>query len=322
VLEDAGAHPTFDKVSVARLEDDRLDALQLQEVGSQQTRWSRANNADLGAHSGIVPNRWVAAGLDFRRTEGGFGMTAAARTVTQRVLAVLDAFGPQRPALTLSEISRLAELSLTTAHRQVAELTRWGALERGEDGRYRIGLKLWELGALAPRSVDLREAALPVLEDLYEATHQNVQLAVLDGREVVYVERITGRDAVSVVTRPGSRLPLPATAVGLVLLAHGTTADIDAVLAAPLKRYTAHTVTDPHRLRRMLADTRRQGFAISDRQIEDVSASIAAPVRDRSGAVVAALSVVVPRVWQLGGYVPAVLTAARGVSRRLSAAGG
>jgi DNA-binding IclR family transcriptional regulator len=320
VLEDARAHPSFYEASIARLEDDRLNALQVQQVGNQQTGGSGADDADLGAHSRIVPNSCLAAGLDFRRTEGGFGMAVAARTVTQRVLAVLDAFGPHRPALTLSEISRLAELRLTTAHRQVAELTRWGALERGEDGRYRIGLKLWELGALAPRSVDLREAALPVLEDLYEATHQNVQLAVLDGHEVVYVERITGRSAVSVVTRPGTRLPLHATAVGLVLLAHATAADIDAVLAAPLKRYTAHTVTDPGRLRRILADTRRQGYAISDRQIEEVSASIAAPVRDRTGAIAAALSVVVP-TGRLRHYVPAVLTAARGVSRRLSAAG-
>lgn len=246
-------------------------------------------------------------------------MAAAPRTVTQRVLAVLDAFGPDRAALTLSEISRLAALSLTTAHRQVGELTRWGALERGPDGRYRIGLRLWELGALAPRSVDLREAALPVLEDLYEATHQNVQIAVLDGHEVVYVERITGRGAVSVVTRPGSRLPLHATAVGRVLLADAGAAEIDAVLAGPLRRYTPHTVTDPRRLRRILSDTRRQGYAISDRQIEEVSASIAAPVRDRSGMVVAALSVVVPTREQLRRYVPAVLTAARGVERRLAA---
>jgi len=244
----------------------------------------------------------------------------AEQSVTQRVLAVLDAFSVQRPALRLSEISRLAELSLTTAHRQVAELTRWGALERGEDGRYRIGLKLWELGALAPRSVDLREAALPVLEDLYEATHQNVQIAVRDGHEVVYVERITGRGAVSVVSRPGSRLPLHATAVGLVLLAYTSADEIDAVLGAPLRRYTAHTVVDPRRLRRILAETRRQGYAISDRQIEEVSASIAAPVRDGTGAVVAALSVVVPTRGQLRRYVPAVLTAARGVTRQLATA--
>jgi DNA-binding IclR family transcriptional regulator len=245
------------------------------------------------------------------------------RSGTQRVLAILAAFTAERPVLALSEISRLAGLALTTTHRQVAELTRWGALERGDDGRYRIGLRLWEVGALAPRSLGLREAALPFLEDLYEATHQNVQVAVLDGREVVYVERITGRDAVHVVTRPGSRLPLHATAVGLVLLAHAPISEIDAVLAAPLKRYTEYTVTDPARLRRALADTRRNGYAISVRQIETVSTSVAAPIRDERDVVVAALSIVVPaKGAHARRHVPAVLAAARGVSRGIGSTPG
>src|SRR6185295_7275315 len=119
-------------------------------------------------------------------------------TVTSRVLAVLAAFEPGRPLLTLTEIAQRAGLPLTTAHRLVGELARWGALERGPDGRYRVGLRLWEVATLAPRGLGLREAALPFLEDLYEATHQNVQLAVLDGAEVVYLERIPGRETVSV----------------------------------------------------------------------------------------------------------------------------
>src|SRR3712207_6569615 len=86
--------------------------------------------------------------------------------------------------------------------------------------RYRVGLRVWELGALAPRGLGLREAALPFMEDLYEVTHQNVQLAVRDETEVVFVERIAGRDAVPVQTRVGGRFALPPTGVGLVLLAH------------------------------------------------------------------------------------------------------
>ncbi len=246
----------------------------------------------------------------------GGGTDAASGT--ERVLAILDCFSVERPTLTLSEISRLAGLALTTAHRKVGELVRWGALERDEEGRYRIGLRLWEVGALAPRSIGLREAALPFLEDLYEVTHENVQIAVLDGPEVVYVERISGPRAVHVVTRPGSRLPAAATAGGLVLLARAGPGAVDAVLARPLKRYTEHTVTDPVRLRRILADVRRTGYAICDRQIETVSVSVAAAVHDGSRTATAALSIVVAA----GGpsarrYVPAVLAAARGISRRL-----
>ncbi len=96
------------------------------------------------------------------------------------------------------------------------------------------------------------------------------------------------------VTRVGGRLPVHATGVGLVLLAHAPVEVQDRVLAASLARYTRHTITDPRRLRRILADVRRDGFAVSDRQIETISASVAAPVRDRTDRVVAAVSLVFP----------------------------
>ncbi|MGH8960117.1 MAG: IclR family transcriptional regulator [Jatrophihabitantaceae bacterium] len=239
-------------------------------------------------------------------------------TVTSRVADVLDVFAGATGRLTLSELSRRCGLPLTTTHRLATELAARRLLERDRDGRYGIGLRLWEIAARAPRTVDLREAALPFLEDLYEATHENVQIAVLDGAEVVYVERILGRRAVHVVTRPGTRLAAHATGVGLVLLAHASIEQVDAVLAGPLCRYTEHTVTDPRRLRRVLADIRRVGYAISDRQIETVSASVAAPVLGPGADVVAALSIVVAAGTRTRALVPAVVAAARGVSRSLA----
>nr|WP_211178196.1 IclR family transcriptional regulator [Pseudonocardia acidicola] len=231
---------------------------------------------------------------------------------------VLAAFTTDRPRLTLTEISRRSELPLTTTHRLVGELAAWGALERDEDGRYGIGLRLWEVGALAPRSLGLRESAMPFLEDLYEVTRENVQLAVLDGTEVVYVERLSGRAAVNVITRVGMRLPLHATGVGLVLLAHADAELQERVLAAPLRRYTDKTICSADELRRVLADVRRTGVAISDGQIELVALSVAAPVRGASGDVVAALSVVVPATGTNPlAYVPVVRAAARGISRVL-----
>ncbi|MFY1683224.1 IclR family transcriptional regulator [Micromonospora sp. WMMD730] len=213
-------------------------------------------------------------------------------TVTSRVLALLDAFSPASPALTLSELARRAGLPLSTVHRRVAELLAWGALERGGDGRYRIGLRLWEVGSLAPRGLGLREVALPVMEDLYEVTHENVQLAVRQGLELVFIERIAGRQAVPVRTRVGGRFALHATGVGLVLLAHAPAEVQERVLAAPLERYTGLTVTDPGRLRRQLAEVRRVGYAVSDRQVTMDALSVAAPIRAPEG-VVAALSLVV-----------------------------
>jgi DNA-binding IclR family transcriptional regulator len=240
-------------------------------------------------------------------------------SVVARALRVLDAFSAEHPALSLSDISRRAGVPLTTAHRLVGELAGWGALERDPAGRYRIGLRLWEVAALAPRGLGLREAALPFLEDLYEATHENVQLAVLDGLEVVYVERLCGRDAVPVFTRVGLRFTPHATGVGLVLLAHAEPGLQDRYLGAPLRAYTERTVTDPRRLRAVLAEVRRAGYAVSDGQVTLDALSVAAPVRDRDG-VVAALSLVV----RAGAaspttLVPLVVTAARGISRTLGA---
>lgn len=241
-----------------------------------------------------------------------------ARSAADRLLDVLGSFDQAHPALTLTQIARRAGLTLPTAHRLVGVLTAWGALERGEHGRYHVGLRLWEVAALAPRGVGLRQAAMPFLEDLYEATHENVQLAVRDGPEVVYIERISGRSAVGVHSRVGARWPLHATGVGLVLLAHADAALQDRYCAGDLAAFTAFTVTDPVRLRRMLADVRRRGCAVSDRQITEDALSVAAPVRGPRGQVVAAVSVVVPVAGaRTSVLVPVVRVAGRGISRAL-----
>lgn len=246
--------------------------------------------------------------------------SAQAPSVVDRVLNVFGAFSPDRPAMSLSELSRRAGLPLSTTHRIVGELARRGALERQEDGQYRVGLWLWEVASLSPRGMGLREAAMPFLEDLYEATHENVQLAVLDAPEVVYVERISGRNAVNVITRVGGRLAAHATGVGLVLLAHAPTEVQEQVLSGPLKTYTPKTIASPEHLRRVLADVRRDGFVISDQQVELVSLSVAAPVYGPEDSVVAAISIVVPAQGaEPRTLVPAVRAAARGISRSLGA---
>jgi len=239
-------------------------------------------------------------------------------SVTSKVLALLGAFSPTNRALSLSELARRAGLSLPTTHRRAAELVEWGALERGDDGRYRIGLRLWEVGSLAPRGLGLRELAMPVMEDLYEITHENVQLAVRQGLELVFVERIAGRQAVPVLTRVGGRFALHATGVGLVLLANAPAETQDQVLAAPLERYTEMTITDPKRLRNMLAAVRQNGYSVSDRQVTMDSLSVAAPICGPDGTVAAAVSLVVAsdRADPVA-LAPLVQAAGRGITRAL-----
>ncbi|HEX4359124.1 MAG TPA: IclR family transcriptional regulator [Pseudonocardia sp.] len=247
-----------------------------------------------------------------RANPGGTGPVLA------RALRLLGAFSARHPAMTLSELSRRSGLPVSTVHRMAGELLAWGALERGEDGRYRIGLRLWEVAALAPRGQGLRERALPFLEDLSQITRENVQLAVREGTEVVFVERIAGSGAVPVLTRVGGRFALTATGVGLVLLAHAPDDVREDVLSGPVPRFTEYTVTDPARLRELLADVRGSGYSISDRQVTDDALSVGAPVRDARGTVVAAVSLVVRH----GSSAPhplaaLVRTSARAISRAL-----
>ena len=101
--------------------------------------------------------------------------------LTSRVLALLGAFDEHRPRLTLTELAEAAGLPVSTAHRLIGELGAWDALERGPDGRYVVGRRLWQVGTLAPVARELRQARCPAMQDLYEATHENVQLAVREG---------------------------------------------------------------------------------------------------------------------------------------------
>ena len=190
-----------------------------------------------------------------------------------------------------NELAALTGLPVSTTYRLASELVGWGGLERVEGGGYRIGLRLWEIGSLAPRGETLREVALPYMNDLYEATHENVHLAVLDGTEALYVEKLSGRRAMPVRTRRGGRLPLHATAVGKVLLAYAPESLFRATVEAGLDRYTAHTIIAPGHLRRALAEIRRTGIAYAREELTVGTLSVASAVLDPDGGPVAALSV-------------------------------
>jgi DNA-binding IclR family transcriptional regulator len=240
------------------------------------------------------------------------------RSVSAKVLDVLAAFRADCPELTLSQISRHSGLPLTTAHRIVRELAARGVLERSAAGSYHIGLLLWEIASLAPRGLLLREVALPYMEDLCQATHENVQLAVREGAELVFIERLAGRGAVPVLTRVGGRFALHATGVGLVLLAHAPADIQEQVLAGPLERWTPMTISSQDQLRRILADVRQNGYSVSDRQVTIDALSVGAPVRGADDEVIASLSIVAHADGaESRTLAAAVRAAARGISRSL-----
>ncbi|WP_101949070.1 IclR family transcriptional regulator [Mycobacterium sp. 3519A] len=239
-------------------------------------------------------------------------------TVTSRLLAVLGAFGEHHRSLTLSEIARRADLPLPTTHRLARELVAGGALDRLDDGRYVIGRLVWEAGLLAPVQGSLRQVAEPFLHDVFAATMATVHLAVRDGDEVLYLDRMQGRASVPIVSTVGTRLPMHATGVGKVLLAHSP-ADVRDRVLADLTRITPYTITRPELLEAQLERVRRDGVATTTEEMSLGACSLAVPVVQSSdGAVVAAIGVVVATLKRdRQRLLGALQVAARGISRLL-----
>ncbi len=256
-----------------------------------------------------------------RKPNATLGNGVARRSVTGRVLAVLDSFDATHRRQSLAAISRRTGLPLTTVHRLAHDLERNDALVRGSDGDYEIGSKIWRLGTLASVHVELREVALPYMEDVYELGNDAVQVAVLDGLRCLIVDRIAGSRTISVLSKPGSRLPLHATGVGKVLLAYAGTELQDAVLGS-LDRYTDKTITDVSTLRSQLVTIKSQGFAITREELAPGATSVAVPLRGKGEKVIAALGVVSSSDnAEISRMVPVLQVTAAALSKKLVQSG-
>ena len=239
-------------------------------------------------------------------------------SVVGRALSILFAFDERHRQLTLTELARRADLPLPTVHRLVGELVAGGTLVKRADGRYVVGRRLWRVGLLAPMETGLREVAAPFLNDLHAATRATVHLAVREGAQVLYLERLSGRASVPVVSQVGTRGPLHSTGVGKVLLAHAPEEVVVEVLDQ-LTRLTPYTVTQPARLRSQLKAAREDGYATTVEEMTLGACSVAVPIH--AGAdetVVAAVGVVVPSLERdLARLVTGLQVAAQGIGRSL-----
>lgn len=234
-----------------------------------------------------------------------------------KVSAILGAFRQEHRAIGLNELTRRTGLPKATIYRLASELTGCGLLARsGTD--YALGPRLFELAQLVPGRRDLREAALPFLEDVYVATRETVHLAVLDGLEVVYVERLAGHRSGRTPSSVAGRLPAYCTATGKALLAHAGVEFTERVIAAGLRPRTPFTVVVAGVLRNELAAVRQARFAVEREETRLGFASVAAPVFGEDKVVVAAISVTVP-IGRLDAerLAAIVCVAARGLSRAL-----
>jgi IclR family transcriptional regulator, pca regulon regulatory protein len=246
----------------------------------------------------------------------------------ERGLAVLSAFTPDRPALGVSELARELALTRSTTHRYVATLARLGYLQQDDSTRrYRLGPRVLDLGFAMLGSLELREIAAPHLRRLTDMTGHTSNLAIRDDTDVILIDRVRGRPGryhhLEFTLHVGSRLPSYCSATGKALLAYLPGHDLDRLLdRIDLVQRGPRTLTDKSALLAELARIRHSGVAINDEELDNALRSIAAPVRSRSGDVVAAVNVSIPwspvamseLVSQLG---PALQTAAHQISARV-----
>jgi IclR family transcriptional regulator, pca regulon regulatory protein len=208
-------------------------------------------------------------------------------------LRLLRCFGPESPSLSLSELALRLGWGKGTAYRFAFTLERLGYLRQDPiTKRYRPTAKVLDLGFACLSSLGLTERAQSFLEELFERTHQPVHLAVLDDAAIVYLACRADRRLTRIDLYVGARLPAYCTSMGKVLLAYRPWEEVARLLkGVPLQRHTPNTVTTLPHLRRDLERIRRAGFGITDQELEPGVRSIAAPIRDSSAQVIAAVNV-------------------------------
>ncbi|MDC3728811.1 IclR family transcriptional regulator [Rhodococcus sp. Rp3] len=221
-----------------------------------------------------------------REERAGRQMTSVAKA-----LQLLDAFRKARADMSLSELARRADVPKSTAFRLLAELEQSGFVARNGT-KYRLGLSCFELGARYSmcRPNGLRDTASHFLSHLHTATGLTAHLAVLDGPEILHVEKVQGPNNPVVLTMPGQRHPATCTALGKTLLAFGSSEDVRTALDAGLPRFTPHSITDPRRLMSELKRIRESGVAYNRQELSRELVCVAAPIIVH-GTIEAAVSV-------------------------------
>jgi IclR family transcriptional regulator, pca regulon regulatory protein len=208
-----------------------------------------------------------------------------------RGLAVIRAFGPDRERLSLSEVARATNLTRAAARRFLLTLVSLGYVR--SDGReFSLRPRVLELGYAYLSGLSLPDVAAPHMEELVARLHESCSISVLDGQHVVYVVRVPTKRIMTVAISVGTRFPAYATSMGRVLLAALPPDELERYLAeAKLEPLTDRTVTDPDRLRELLAEVAEQGYAIVDQELEEGLRAVAAPIRGAPDVGMAAINV-------------------------------
>jgi IclR family transcriptional regulator, pca regulon regulatory protein len=213
----------------------------------------------------------------------------------ERGLAILGCFTPKRPVLGIADIADDLGMSRSTTHRYVITLVALGYLEQGASRKYRLGLRVTDLGMSALNSTGLREHAHPYLEELRQRTSYTVNLAVLEGTDILYVDRVRsfrrGQGSIDLDLHIGSRLPAYCTSMGKLLLANLPEPEQRELLTSiKVTKRGPNTITSKKALREELEEVHAAGFAVNDEELAPELYTIAAPVRNEARDVVAAVN--------------------------------
>ena len=240
-------------------------------------------------------------------------------SVLGKVRLILDAFTTESDELSLADLVRPSGMAKATVHRLAQELITYGLLER-TGTRYRLGLRLFELGQLVPRQRILRQAALPYMEDLLIATQETIHFAIGDGLDVLYIEKIIGHRGLNKQSRVAARLPLYCTATGKAILAFSPETLLDEVIAQGLRPVTRHTTVSVAVLRKQIERIRHEHIAVEEEETRLGYMSMAVPVFSSSSVLAGALSITAPTIrMNVNRFSGALRTAGLGVSRTLQA---
>lgn len=214
-----------------------------------------------------------------------------------RAIDILELFSLTEPELSVKEISDRLKLSKSTVHGFMKTLEHRGYLEqKPTDQKYKLGLRLFELGNLVGSGMELRNLAYPIIQSLVATLQETVHLVVLDKDEVVYVEKVEAPASLRMYSMLGKRAPLYCTGGGKALFAYLDEATVDHILQqADLKALTPFTLTDPEAIKRELQKIREQGYAIDDEEIEIGLKCVAAPIFNHEGKVIASISCAGPK---------------------------
>jgi len=235
-------------------------------------------------------------------------------SMLDRLVRILDSFDANNPSLSVSSLSRRADIPKATMYRLLDELVSHDLLARDDSGNVRLGLRLWELANRSATTQDLRTAAMPFMEDINQLIGQNTQLSVLHQDEVLIIERLSRPGSVVNQANVAGRMPVHRTSMGMALLAFSRPEAIQGFLQRHQELMAA---THPN-FRAEMVEIRRNGFASFDGFIDPDTTGAAVPILDESGYQIAVLSVVVPRGSEtLPSVALALRTAARGISRAL-----